>query len=127
MRRLFSLTTAALLLSGVAAFAQTGLGPIYRALQQQGFTQMQTYREQNRLRVVAQRGEDLRQLVYDARTGTLLWDSMNPDRDRTQDRIYLKTRDQLRTQDQLLLRDQDMTQDQDMTRDQDRTRDPASH
>lgn len=82
---------------------------------------MQTYREQNRLRVVAQRGEDLRQLVYDARTGTLLWDSMNPDRDRTQDRIYLKTRDQLRTQDQLLLRDQDMT------RDQDRTRDPASH
>lgn len=34
MRRLFSLTTAALLLSGVAAFAQTGLGPIYQALQQ---------------------------------------------------------------------------------------------
>jgi hypothetical protein len=125
--RLFTLATAALLLSGVAAFAQTGMAPVYQELQRQGFSRMQTYREQNRIRVTAHRGGELRQLVYDGRTGALLWDSMDPDRDRTHDRIYL------RTQDQLLLQDQDRDQDRlhdgsmDRDRDRDRTRDPTTH
>ena len=88
----------ALILAGGTAQAQTGLGPVYQALLAQGFTQMQSYREQNRIRVTAHRGGTLRQLVYDAQTGRLLWDSMDPNRDHGQDHLYMRSQDQLSTE-----------------------------
>ena len=81
-------------------------GPAYgadQALQQQGFTLMQTVREHNRLRITARRGDQLRELVYDLRTGKLLWDNLDPDRDRTRDRLFQQDFD--RDRDRLQLRD----------------------
>lgn len=123
------LAAAGLLLSATLASAQADPTPAYQALEQQGFTVMQTLHEQNRVRIMARRGDEVRQLVYDSQTGKLLWDSLDPNRDRTQDHLYLQdqTRDQLRdwTKDQDRTMDQDKTMDQ--TQDQLRTRDPSTH
>lgn len=123
--RFLALTTAALLLSSMAATAQTGAEPVYQALQSQGFSQMQTVRDRNRIRITAQRGDQTRELVYDAKTGKLLWDNLDPDRDRTRDRLYQQDFDQDRDQDRL--RDQTDDQDKDQIQDQDRIQDPSTH
>ncbi len=114
--RFMTLGAIALLLSTMAATAQTGgVGPVYQELQRQGFTQMHMVQDRNRIRITAQRGDEFRQLVYDATTGKLLWDNLNPDRDRTRDRLYQQDFDQ----------DRDRLRDQD--KDQDRLRDPTTH
>ncbi|WP_127903039.1 hypothetical protein [Solirhodobacter olei] len=92
--RILYIAAIALLLSSGPGLAQTGLGPVYQALRDQGFSQMQTYQEQGRIRVTARRGGALRQLVYDAGTGRLLWDSMDP-RDRAHDYLFMRSQDQL--------------------------------
>ncbi|MBI1219876.1 MAG: hypothetical protein GC186_15145 [Rhodobacteraceae bacterium] len=74
-----------------------------QALQQQGFTVMQTVREHNQLRITAHRDNQLRELVYDARTGKLLWDNLDPERDRTRDHLFQQEFD--RDRDRLHLRD----------------------
>lgn len=93
--RALATSAAALLLSGVTAFAQPGLGPVYQDLQHQGFTQMHSYHQQSWIWVTARRGDALREMVYDARTGRLLWDSMDPHRDRSRDAFYMHSYDQL--------------------------------
>ncbi|WP_206615644.1 hypothetical protein, partial [Solirhodobacter olei] len=59
--RLLPLAATVLLLSPLTATAQAagGMGPVYQALQGQGFTNMQTVRDRNRnrIRVTAQRGD----------------------------------------------------------------------
>lgn len=102
--------TSVLIASGANAQGQKGMdgpqGPgfaIGQTLQEQGFTLMQTVREHNQLRITARRGDELRELVYDARTGKLLWDNLNPDRDRTRDRLFQQDFD--RDRDHLRLRD----------------------
>ncbi|WP_206615645.1 hypothetical protein, partial [Solirhodobacter olei] len=59
--RFLSIAATVLLMSPLTATAQTvgGMGPVYQALQSQGFTNMQTVRDQNRnrIRVTAQRGD----------------------------------------------------------------------
>ena len=113
------ITSAALLISVAYATAQAteGMGPVYRTLQQQGFTNIRTVRDRtrNRIRVTAQRGSLTRRLIYDATTGALLWDNLAPDRDRTRDRIYQ--------------RDFGEDRDRDRFRDgmPDRVRDPTGH
>ena len=121
--RFLTLAAAVLLISPLAAAAQNtgGMGPVYQALQSQGFTNMLTVRDRNRIRVTAQRGDQTRELVYDATTGKLLWDNLDPQRDQTRDRLYQQDFDQDRDRDRL----HDMTGDRD--RDQDRTRDPSTH
>lgn len=123
--RLIRLAATALLLSVASVSAQTtgGMGPVYQFLQSQGFSNIQIVRERNQIRVTALRGDQLRMLVWDARTGKLLWDNLNPDRDRTRDRLYLEEFDRDRDRDRL----RDATGDKDQTRDQDQTRDPATH
>lgn len=125
--RFLSIAATVLLMSPLTATAQAagGMGPVYQALQSQGFTNMQTVRDQNRnrIRVTAQRGDVTRELVYDAVTGKLLWDNLNPDRDRTRDRLYQQDFDQDRDRDRL----HDMTGDKDQDQIQDRTRDPSTH
>ena len=93
--RALATATAALLLSGATALAQPGLGPVYQDLQRQGFTQMHSYRQQSWIWVTARRGNALREMVYDAHTGRLLWDSMDPHRDRSRDAFYMRRYDQL--------------------------------
>ncbi|MBI1170083.1 hypothetical protein GC209_01675 [bacterium] len=97
-------------MSILAAPMAEARGPMDRAnqaLQQQGFTVMQTVRERHQYRVTAQRRNEVRELIYDARTGKLLWDNMDPNRDRARDHLFQQEfdRDHLRLQ----------------------TRDPASH
>ena len=101
---------SALAASGANAQGQKGMqgpqGPAFgadQALQQQGFTLMQTVREHNQLRITARRGSELRELVYDMRSGKLLWDNLDPNRDRTRDRLFQQDFD--RDRDRLQLRD----------------------
>ena len=107
MKQLIRATATVLMISG-AAFAQAGLGPVLQELERQGYTNIETMRETNRIRILAQRGDDLRELVYDANTGALLSD----------DAILLRDRDRLRDQDM----DGDGVPDRDQDRDQDRDR-----
>ena len=123
---LFTLTTAAFLLSAVLATAQTdrGVGPVYQALQQQGFTNMQTVRDRNRIRITAQRGDQTRELVYDAASGKLIWDNLDPNRDQTRDRLYQQDFERDRDRDRL--RDHTGEKEMDRSRDQDRSRDSSN-
>ncbi|WP_102225641.1 hypothetical protein [Acidimangrovimonas sediminis] len=104
-------------------------GPVYQALERQGFTRMRTISDRNQIRITAQRGKEVRHLVYDRATGQLLWDSLDPKRDRTRDRIYLHEfdRDQLQSRDMDRDMDRDQLKDSDMDRDRDRLRDPTLH
>ncbi|MDE3078572.1 MAG: hypothetical protein KGI94_00900 [Paracoccaceae bacterium] len=121
--KLLPIAFASLLITATAAFALPDPTPMYRALHQQGYTNIEMYQVRNRIHVYAHEGDQVRQLVYDAQTGQLLWDSLNPLRDRTRDRLYLLDQDQLRTQDRIRLQDPDQLKLQD----QDRTRDPSTH
>lgn len=76
--------------SGVDAAALPQLTPIYQALQQQGFGQIKSYREQNRIIITARRGDQVRQLVCDGTTGKLLWDSLDPTMDQTQAQDHIR-------------------------------------
>ncbi|MDE3027615.1 MAG: hypothetical protein KGH84_04390 [Paracoccaceae bacterium] len=122
-------TAVALLLSSGAAFALPDASNMYRALEQQGFTNIQMYQMRNRIRVYAQEGDQTRQLVYDAGTGKLLWDNMDPQRDRTRDQLFLMNQDQMQARDRIHLQNHDLLRLKDQSRDQDRdrTRDPATH
>lgn len=115
--RFLKLAALTLICSTAAASAQTGSGPVYRWLQQQGYSQIHTYRDHARMRtrITAQRGNQTRRLVFDGRTGRLMWDSLNPRRDRTRDRLYLREFDR------------DRVRDRDLLKRRDRRRDPARH
>lgn len=121
--KLLSITLASLLMTSTTVLALPDPTPMYQALQQQGYTNVEMYNVRNRIHVYAQEGNQVRQLVYDAQSGQLLWDSMNPLRDRTRDRLFLMDQDQLQTRDRIQLQDPDQLHQQD----RDRTRDPASH
>jgi hypothetical protein len=109
MRRLTTAAAALLLLSG-AAFAQAGLDRVVTDLEQQGYTNIETVRATNQLQIRAQRGSELRQLIYDPATGKLLSDETVP----------LRDRDQLRDMDG----DGDGVPDRDRDQDRDRVDSP---
>jgi hypothetical protein len=95
-------TLAAMAAMSTMALAQAGLDPVYRSLEQQGYTVMETVREANQIRIRAERGDATRELVYDANTGKLLSDDalrlQTQDRDR--DRLRDATGDGVPDQDQ---------------------------
>lgn len=77
------LTMLALLI-GTAANAQSGLDGVLSRLESQGFGRFEIDQERDRITIEAHRGREERELVYDARTGDLVRDTVErndgPDR-----------------------------------------------
>jgi hypothetical protein len=104
MKRTLS-TIAALMLGSTMALAQAGLDPVLQALERQGYTVREVVREQNRIRIEAERDGRERQLVYDSNTGQRISDTaerlQDRDRDRDRDMVLEQDRDRDRDRDQL--------------------------
>jgi hypothetical protein len=104
-------TIAALMLGSTMALAQAGLDPVLEALERQGYTVREVVREQNRIRIEAERDGQARQLVYDGSTGQRISDTAERLRDR--DRDMDRDQDRDRDRDQLGLGPGDAPRDQD--------------
>jgi hypothetical protein len=86
---------------------------VLEALERQGYTVREVVREQNRIRIEAERDGRERQLVYDGTTGQRISDTAERLLDRDRDRDRDMDRDQDRDRDQLGLGPDDALRDQD--------------
>lgn len=122
--RLVASTFAVALLAASVAHAKPDFSPVYQALKAQGYTNVQTIRERNRVRFEAHQGTQTRVIIYDARSGRMLSDNMAPVPDQDRDRLRDRDRDHDRLQDPDQDRDRDRLRDKDQDRDRDRLKDP---
>jgi hypothetical protein len=111
--------------NSASVLGRAGLGSVFGMLRSQGYRDIETDQRRGLIKIEAQKGSVERELVYNARTGELLSDRVNRDRDRNWDgdRNWDRDRDRNRTGDWDRDRDRNRTGDWDRDRDRNRTGD----